>query len=36
MESLKRIRIVDLLRDWKSIGAGTMVNLKDGCVQKRE
>jgi len=35
MESLKRIRIVDLLRDWKSIGAGTMVNLKGWVRTKR-
>lgn len=35
MESLKRIRIADLLRDWESIGAGTMVNLKGWVRTKR-
>lgn len=35
MESLKRIRIADLLRDWESIGAGTMINLKGWVRTKR-
>lgn len=35
MESLKRIRIADLLRDWESIGAGSMVNLKGWVRTKR-
>jgi asparaginyl-tRNA synthetase len=35
MESLKRIKIADLFRDWKSIGAGAMVNLKGWVRTKR-
>ncbi len=35
MESLKRIRIADLLHEWKSIGAGSTINLKGWVRTKR-
>lgn len=35
MESLKRIRIADLLHDWESIGAGSIINLKGWVRTKR-
>lgn len=35
MESLKRIRISDLIKDWKTIGVGTVINLKGWVKTKR-
>ncbi|HLO92280.1 MAG: asparagine--tRNA ligase [Chloroflexota bacterium] len=35
MESLKRIRIAELLKKWQTIGAGSMVNLKGWVRTKR-
>lgn len=35
MESLKRTRIADILRNWQTIGAGSMVNLKGWVRTKR-
>lgn len=35
MESLKRIRIANLLHDWESIGAGSTINLKGWVRTKR-